>query len=453
MTIATVSFAIEGINMFIYLIAPDLESKYYKSPKGFNIPYPIMFSTSGLQLLAALTPKRHNIKVVDETIGEKVDYDYPADLVGITAMTTQSSRAYAIADEFRRRGTTVVMGGFHPSVRPEEALSHCDAVCVGEGELVWGRMLADAENNTLQPVYKADRLVDFSEVPWPDRSVVRDKRGMLKNFIQTSRGCPFHCKFCTVVKFFGDTYRTRPVDDIVSEIKSLKESGQLKWNFVFFSDDNISGDPEYAKKLFAALIPLKIRWGSQCSINIAKDEELLRLARQSGCKALAIGLESISDKSLASANKSIIKPRDYKNAIALIHKHKIAVFGLFIFGFDSDDESVFDNTLAFIHENHLEYAMFSVLTPLPGAGFYDEFKREGRLLHEDWAKYDLQTAVFKPKNMSAETLQLGRYDSAKKIHTYSSIFHRVLGAKTNIVFPLLFNLSLRRLYKRLPRGV
>jgi len=438
--------------MNVYLIAPDLESKFHKSPKGFKIPYPIMFSTSGLQLLAALTPEHHNIRVVDETIGEKVDFDYHADLVGITAMTTQSSRAYQIADAFRQRGIKVVMGGFHPSVRPEEALLHCDAVCVGEGELVWDQMLVDAENDALKPVYQADRLVDFSEVPWPDRTVVRDKRGMLKNFIQTTRGCPFHCSFCTVIKFFGETYRLRPVDDIIKEIKDLKKSGQLKWNFVFFSDDNICGNPTYAKELFQALIPLKIRWGSQCSISVANDEELLKLARQSGCKALAIGLESVSDSSLIAANKNMGRAEDYKKAVALIHKYKIAVFGLFIFGFDTDGESVFEDTLSFIHQNHLEYAMFSILTPLPGTSFYDEFKRDGRLLHEDWAKYDFQTVVFEPRKMTAETLQRGRYDSAKKIHTFPSIFRRVFGAKTNLIFPLLFNFSLRKLYNRLPRG-
>ena len=439
--------------MNIYLIAPDLESKFHKSPKGFKIPYPIMFSTSGLQLLAALTPEHHEIRVVDETIGERVDFDYPADLVGITAMTTQSSRAYQIADKFRRRGKTVVMGGFHPSACPDEVLAHCDAVCIGEGELVWNQMLLDVENDALKSIYQADRLVDFSEVPWPNRAVVRDKRGMLKNFVQTTRGCPFHCSFCTVIKFFGETYRLRPVDDIVNEIMDLKKTGQLKWNFVFFSDDNICGDPKYAKELFRALIPLKIRWGSQCSISAAKDEELLELARQSGCKALAIGLESVSESSLIAANKNMGLAGDYKKSVALIHKYKIAVFGLFVFGFDTDDESVFEDTLSFIHENHLEYAMFSILTPLPSTSFYTEFKQSGRLLHEDWAKYDFQTAVFEPKNMDAKTLQLGRYDSAKKIHTFSSILRRVLGARTNIVFPLLFNFSLKRLYNRLPRGV
>ncbi len=439
--------------MKIYLISPDLESKFHKSPKGFKIPYPILFSTSGLQILAALTPEEHEIKVVDETIGEKVDFDYPADIIGITAMTTQSPRAYMIADEFRKRGKIVLMGGFHPSIRPEEALEHCDAVCVGEGEKVWGQMLIDAENGTLQKIYKADKLIDLKDSTWPNRNVVRDKKALVKNFIQTSRGCPYACSFCSIIKFFGHSYRQRLVEDVIAEIKHLKETGQLKWNFVFFSDDNICGDAEYAKALFKALIPLKIKWGSQSSIAIAKDEELLALAKESGCKALAIGLESVSDESLAFANKKITKAEDYRKSIALIHKYKIAVFGLFIFGFDSDDESVFQSTLDFIHDVHLEYGMFSILTPLPGTSFYDEFKRDGRLLHEDWAKYDFQTVVFEPKNMSAETLQLGRYNTAKQIHSLKSIFSRILGAKTNLIFPFVFNLALRKLYKRLPPNI
>lgn len=239
----------------------------------------------------------------------------------------------------------------------------------------------------------------------------------------------------------------------MAEIKMLKQTRRLKWNFVFFSDDNICGAPEYAKELFRALIPLKIRWASQCSISIARDEELLRLAKESGCVALAIGLESITEASLLAANKNMGKAENYEKAIRAIHSNKIAVFGLFIFGFDSDDESVFDSTLRFVEQNHLEYAMFSILTPLPGTIFYDEFKRDGRLLHEDWGKYDFQTVVFKPKNMDAKSLQLGRYNTAKKIHSIPSILRRIIGAKTSLAFPLLFNLSLRKLYKRLPSGI
>lgn len=438
--------------MNIYLIAPDLESKFHKSDKGFDIPYPLMFSTSGLQLLAALTPKEHTIKVVDEAIGEKVDYSYPADVVGITAMTPQAPRAYKIADKFRRIGKVVIMGGFHPSVLPDEALLHCDAVCVGEGEKVWRSMLEDIQNGNLRKIYRHDRLVGFDEVPWLDRSVVRDNR-VLNNFIQTSRGCPYACSFCSVVKFFGHSYRLRPVEDIVAEIRMLKESGKLKWNFVFFSDDNICGSPAYSKELFKAIMPLKIRWGSQSSITIANDEELLQLARKSGCVALAVGFDSINHGSLISANKNMGRVGEYEQAIKTIHKHKISIFGLFIFGFDSDDDKTFNVTLQFIEKNHLEYALFSVLTPLPGTSFYDEFKKDGRLLHEDWGKYDFQTVVFKPKNMSAETLQSGRYNTAKKIHSIRSIFRRILFARTNLIFPLVFNFSLRKLYKRRQRGI
>jgi radical SAM superfamily enzyme YgiQ (UPF0313 family) len=437
--------------MRIQLIAPDLESKFKKSKKGFNIPYPIMFSTSGLQLLAALTPEEHFIRIVDETLNEKVDYDSEWDLIGLSMMTTQVSRGYKIADRFREKGVTVVAGGYHASILPDEALLHCDAVCVGEGEKVWAQMLLDAENGTLRQKYSAETLIDLKDVPWPKRSLVRDKQFGVKNFIQTSRGCPNQCTFCTIIKFFGHTYRLRPVDDVIEEIKYLKKTHQLKWNTVFFSDDNICGSPEYAKELFTKLIPLKINWGSQCSINIAKDENLVELARKSGCKALAIGLESVSDNSLSEANKNAGTVNWYKQAIKLLHKHKIAIFGLFIFGFDTDTKSVFEDTKNFVEDNFLEYAMFSVLTPMPGTVFYTKFKENGRLLTENWADYDFQHVVFTPKNMTARELQDGRYNTAKSIHSWRSIFKRIIGAKSNFIFPMIMNIALKRLYQHLPR--
>lgn len=437
--------------MNILLIAPDIESKFARSKRGFKIPYPITFSTCGLQLLGALTPPGHSIRIVDETLGEKVNFDGEYDLVGVSMMTTQSSRGYKIADEFRRRGVTVVGGGYHPSVLPEEALEHFDAVTVGEGEYTWKELLSDAEAGTLKRIYQSDGLVDMKDIPWPRRDLVRDRRFGVKNFIQTSRGCPQKCSFCSIIKFFGYLYRHRPVEDVINEIKHLKKTGALKWNMVFFSDDNIVGNPAFAKELFRALIPLKVKWGSQCSISIAKDPELLQLAKDSGCVALAIGLEAVTDQSLVLANKNMGSAHWYKEAIALIHSYKIAVFGLFIFGFDSDDRTVFDKTLEFVEENHLEYAMFSVLTPLPGTSFYDEFKQNGRLLHERWADYDFQHVVFKPSQMTAQELQDGRYFTAKKIHTLRSILRRVLGAKTSILFPLAMNFALRRLYRFLPK--
>jgi radical SAM superfamily enzyme YgiQ (UPF0313 family) len=437
--------------MRIQLIAPDLESKFKKDPKGFNIPYPITFSTSGLQLLAKLTSEEHFVRIVDETLNEKVDYDSDWDLIGLSMMTTQVSRGYKIADEFRRRGVLVVAGGYHSSTLPEEALEHCDAVCIGEGENVWPDMIIDAENGFLKPRYRSAELIDLKDVPWPKRELVRDRRFGIKNFIQTSRGCPNNCTFCTIIKFFGHTYRLRPVDDVIDEIKHLKAAKQLKWNTVFFSDDNICGEPEYARELFTKLIPLKIKWGSQCSINITKEENLIDLARKSGCRALAIGLESVSDSSLRQVNKNAGTVEDYKRAIKLLHKHRIAIFGLFIFGFDTDTRDVFEETLKFVEDNCLEYAMFSVLTPMPGTVFFDEFKRDGRLLHTDWADYDFQHAVFTPKNMSAQELQEGRYKAAKSIHSWRSIFRRILGARSNFWFPLVMNIGLKRLYDHLPR--
>lgn len=437
--------------MKILLVAPDLESKYKKSPKGFKIPYPIMFSTSGLQLLAALTPEHHEIKIVDETIGEKINFNEKYDLVGITVMTTQSSRAYKIAKAFKEKGVTVVMGGYHVSILPQEALEFCDAVCVGEGETVWRQMLLDIENGSLQKIYQAKELIELSEVPWPNRSLVSNKWFGVKNFIQTSRGCPFSCSFCSIIKFFGHTYRLRPVSDVIAEIKYLKKKGHLKWNTVFFADDNICGSPAYAKEFFKALIPLKIKWASQCSITIANDDELLSLAKKSGCIALAIGFESISNQSLKYANKKMGDVEFYKKAISKIHSYKIAIFGLFIFGFDSDDKSVFDATFEFVESNYLEYAMFSVLTPLPGTKYFEEFEAAGRLLHKNWADYDFQHVVFKPLQMSPQELQDGRYYTAKRIHSLRSIFKRVLGAKTNFVFPLVMNIALKRLYSHLPK--
>lgn len=437
--------------MKILLIAPDLESKFQKTGKGFKIPYPIMFSTSGLQILAALTPDHHDIKLVDETINEKVDFNEHYDLVGITVMTTQSSRAYKIAKDFRDKGVKVVMGGYHVSILPNEALEHCDAVCIGEGEKVWQQMLIDVENDCLKSKYMADKLIDLSEVPWPKRTLTSKRKAGMKNFIQTSRGCPYQCSFCSIIKFFGHTYRFRPVEDVVAEIRSLKDSKVLKWNFVYFSDDNICGDPEYAKALFKALIPLKIKWGSQCSITIANDEELLELAKKSGCISLAIGLESISEESLVHANKKMGNKEAYERAIKKIHSYKIAIFGLFIFGFDSDHKDVFDVTLKFVEDNYLEYAMFSILTPIPGTSYYDEFEASGRLLHKKWADYDFQHVVFEPKNMTAQELQDGRYYTAKKLHSFRSIFKRIIGAKSNLIFPLVMNLSLKRLYFHLPK--
>ena len=419
--------------MNIYLIAPTWKGKVYAR----------LTVMTSLQYLAALTPKTHKLRVDDESFGDKVDFDYDAGLVAITCITPQAPRGYEIADEFRRRGKKVVMGGIHPSLMPEEALQHCDSVGIGEAELIWADIVKDAEKGEMKPIYKADRLADFSEIPWPNRDVIKGKLQIPICNVQTTRGCPYNCNFCSVTRFFGRSYRQRAIEDVVAEIAMLKKTKKLKVNFVFFADDNIVANPAYAKKLFKALIPLRISWEGQASITVADDDELLDLAHKSGCLSLAIGMESISDASLKLANKQMNSKERFERAIKKIHSYKIAVYGLFIFGFDTDDEYCFQDTRKFIEDNNIEYTLLSCLTPLPGTTFYEEYEKEGRIVDHDWSKYDMYTVVFNPKNMTREQLFYGRNYVVKKLHTWPSVVRRVFRAKTVRYFSLINNIYMR----------
>ena len=419
--------------MNIYMVSPGWKGQSYSR----------ISATASLQYLAALTPKTHSVRADDESFGDAVDFSYGADLVAISCTTPQAPRGYEIADEFKRRGKAVVMGGMHPSLLPQEALGHCDSVAVGEGELIWAQMLEDAEVGALKPLYKADRLADFNEIPWPDRSIVRNRRKSLLSNVQTTRGCPFNCSFCAVTRFFGRSYRHRSVSDVVAEIEMLKRTKQLKNDFIFFTDDNIIADRTYAKELFEALAPLRVKWEGQAPITVADDDELLALARRSGCIALAIGMESLSDESLREANKAMNSRARFERAIKNMHSHKIAVYSLFIFGFDTDDESCFNDTLRFIEENKVECALLNILTPLPGTKIYEQLSGEGRIIEKDWGMYDFQTVVFEPKLMTREQLLHGRNYVFNELHTWPSIFRRVFGAKTAPMLSLINNISTR----------
>ncbi|MDR0426113.1 MAG: B12-binding domain-containing radical SAM protein [Clostridiales bacterium] len=428
--------------MNILLVIPDIKLHYANG--SYVMPSLVRTSSGGCQILAALTPREHSVTIIEEINGEKTDFSDNYDLVGISMMTAQAARGYEIADAFKKLGVPVVIGGFHASLMPEEALLHADAVCVGEGEKVWHTILDDTLHNRLSGIYRAEKLIDMSEVPFQRRELV--KKGM-KNNILTSRGCPYHCVFCSIIKFFGNTYRVRPVGEVIGEITEMKRKRFLKYNIVLFSDDNIVGDRAYAKELFTALIPLKIRWVSQASINIAADDELLDLAKKSGCTALTIGFESVSKASLIAANKTV--RIDYETAIQKIHGKKIAIVGMFIYGFDTDTTDIFEETVDFVEKNCLEYAAFCILTPYPGTPVYAQLEREGRLLHKNWEDYDMIHTVFTPKNMTAEELQRGRYVSAAKINSLRSVVKRVFGARTKILFPLALNFAMRKIYKNI----
>ncbi|MCE5239238.1 B12-binding domain-containing radical SAM protein [bacterium] len=391
-----------------------------------------------LPLLAGLTPRDVDVQLIDENV-ERLDPDTPADWVALTVPTASAPRAYEMAAGFRARGIPVVMGGIHPTVLPDEAALHADAVVVGEAEGVWREVIADLAGGRLQPRYQAPELHDLVGLPRPRRELLHTDRYLTINVVQTARGCPHGCTFCTVSSIFGGQYRFRPVPEVVEEVRGLG-------GWVGFVDDNIVGNRRRAKELFEALIPLKLRWISQGDLTMAKDPELLRLARRSGCQAMYIGLESVSDENLRATHKSSNLNCDMGEAIAKIHQAGIEIIGSFVLGLDGDDASVFARTAAFAQKHKLVAAQFSSLTPFPGTAIHRQLEAEGRIEDRDWSHYTMSNVVFRPQQMTSLQLRAGQVDTYRRFYSLPSIFQRALTGRGNLATRLLVNFSYRRLH-------
>ncbi|MBE0465752.1 MAG: B12-binding domain-containing radical SAM protein [Candidatus Desulforudis sp.] len=417
--------------MKVILVAPAWRQCLWEDPKP-------LFPPLNLGIVAALTPPGIEVRIVDESV-TPVDFEAGADLVGITAMTALAPRAYAIADAFRARGVPVVLGGMHPSAVPEEALEHADAVVVGEAEGLWPELLADFQAGRMRPVYRATQSRPLTGLPQPRRDLWDPAKYLVPNTVQTTRGCPFACNFCAVSNFFGRTFRHRPVDEVVQEVSSLP--GRL----VGFVDDNIIASGRYARELFRALIPLRIQWFSQGSLNLADDEELLGLAAQSGCVGMFIGLESLTQSNLDRIGKRVNHVERFQKAIDKIHRFGIAIEGAFIFGLDNDDAGVFRRTVNFARRCRLEAAQFSILTPLPGTPLYREMQEQNRITDRDWSRYNFAQVVYTPLTIPAEKLQQGFNWAWHKFYSYPSILRR-LGWRPRRHRGILWalNLSFRR---------
>jgi radical SAM superfamily enzyme YgiQ (UPF0313 family) len=372
----------------------------------------------GLAMVAAVTPPDVEISLTDENI-TAIDFEKQIDLVGITALTVTAQRAYEIADTFRAKGVKVVLGGIHPSVLPEEAGQHADAIVIGEAEGVWPKVIEDFRANKLQRVYQQRERPSLVGLPIPRRDLFAKKAYYLRNTLSTTRGCPYSCAFCTVTSFFGHTYRCRPVEEVLREIETLS-----KKNLIVFLDDNIVGNLKFARELFRALIPYKIKWVAQASVTIARDDELLKLAADSGCISLFIGFESISPASLAAMGKKINVVDEYERVIKRIHSYGIAIHGFFIFGFDEEDEGVFRRTVHFAQKMRLETAQFDYLTPYPGTAFGESLDKAGRIVTKDWARYGFEL-VFEPRPMTRETLQRGHDWAWCEFYSLPSIWRRL----------------------------
>jgi len=395
--------------------------------KYFQLP------SLSLQQVAAVTPPHWEVTLVDES-QDPVPCGRSFDLVGITAMTHQAPRAYEIADQFRSEGVPVIMGGMHPTVMPDEALAHADAVVIGEAESVMAKLLDDFLGNRLEKVYCApipqdDRLV----VPWPRREILAGKRYLTTQTVQASRGCPYDCVFCTVTHYFGNRFRYRDTADILAELRSFPRK------LVIFLDDNFLGDPKKARPILEGMAEMGIRWGSQTSLRFAEDPDLLKLVARSGCIGLFVGIESVTGPySLLSKSAGLSLQSDLMKRV---RDAGIILETSFIFGFDDHDQSIFEKTLRFVEECSPSVPTFNLLTPYPGTELFRQYEQEGRLLHRDWNRYNHSEVVFRPKRMSPEELYRGWVEARKEAYTWPSILSRVWknpGRRfTNLAYNLL----------------
>jgi radical SAM superfamily enzyme YgiQ (UPF0313 family) len=386
-----------------------------------------LFQPLTLARLAGLTPPGVEVEAVDDRVDE-IDYDAPRDLVGISMKTWTAQRAYQIAAEFRKRGVPVVVGGFHPSLIPDEAAQHADCVVVGEAEGVWGQVVEDARAGRMRPRYDAERGAPFVNVP-TDRTPLEGKGYLPVTLVEVTRGCPFDCSYCSVTTLFGGKFRHRTVEEVVQEVESTGCGTYI------FTDDNIVGDRSYAKELLAALVPLGIRWYGQASLTVARDPELLRLMRESGCFGLLIGIESISHDSLEMMGKSWNEVGvGYDEALKILRDNGLPVFGSFIIGADGDTLESLDELLEFTIRHKMSSVLFNTLFPYPGTRQYEELKAAGRLLHDTWwlnPDFRYGSPAYRPLRMTPEELTEKRMEMYRRFYGARTVAYRMMDLRAN----------------------
>jgi radical SAM superfamily enzyme YgiQ (UPF0313 family) len=379
-----------------------------------------------LPLLAALTPPGHTVTIVDEAFAPD-DTNQDVDLVGITVMTDVVPRAYDIADTYRRKAVKVVMGGIHPTVLPEEALEHADAVVVGEAEGIWPRLLSEAASGQMQRLYRADKMTDLQGLPKPRRDLFPGTKG--KGYIpvpigvETSRGCPHDCEFCSIGRTLGRQYRVRPVQEVIAEIESIDSP------YIFFVDDALGLNRNAAKKLFTEMIPLRRLWLGQGTVSLAEDLELLRLMRRSGCMGLLIGFESVQKVTQNEVKKIKNLRIDFYEAMRRFHDEGFGILGAFVFGFDYENKDVFGQTLEFVMKSRMDCVELRILTPYPGTRLYDRLLSEDRLFLRDWwlRGYPPDTLLFQPRGMTADELINGFARLNRQAYSFGAMTKRFFG--------------------------
>lgn len=447
--------------MRILLISPERQRKKEEA---------FLFRLSFLNLpyVAAVTPPDIEVKIIDEAF-ERVNFDEKADLVGLTAQTPVAPRAYQIAVEFRKRGVPVVMGGVHASMLPDEALQHVDAVVIGESEEVWPQLIEDLKRGQLKRIYQGSGFVDPSKLPLPRRELLDGKFYFPLKLLETTRGCPHHCDFCGVSKFFGYRYRSRPIGEIDRELKTLFPEGSamrpiperilslfskdlpyfLKRRLLYVIDSNIAGDRRFCLDLLSLLETYDLLWWGHAPVSVAFDQELLDGFSQSGCIALNIGFESFSTKNLQTMGKGFNQPSRYAEAVRRIRDQGIGIMGTFIVGLDDDDPGVFQRIIDFCNHERLDWALAFIMAPYPGTESYKRLEQEGRIFCRDWERYDSLNAVYQPVLMSVEQLEKGMRRIWKEVFSLTSIYRRILRRpRVHPLFYLGMNWQFHKLTKK-----
>ncbi len=421
--------------MRILLIHPRFAEGYHT---------PAVFTPLAPAILAALTPPEHEVTFIDERL-EEIPSGLRFDLVGISTCTFAARRAYQIAAGFRARGTPVVLGGFHPTLMPEEAAAHADAVVTGDAEHSWPQVLIDAAAGRLQARYGPPGREPAAGVR-PDHTIFRGKPYRSTYLLQFGRGCPRDCEFCAVRAAYDGGVTTRPVADVRDELAAC---GQKR---VFFADDNLLGNRREFERLLEAITPLRLRWSSQIDLRVADDPKLLDRMRRSGCEMLVIGLESLAGENLRQMGKTWNQPDGYPARLARIRKAGIMVYATFVFGYDADDKGAIERTLRFAIREKFCLANFNPLQPFPGTPLYDRMAREGRLIYDRWwlePGYRWQEALMVPQQMTAAELTAGCRHARERFHGVSSIAKRTFSSAhlrhpARLGFYLAANLISRR---------
>lgn len=427
--------------MRVALISP--KGPLYRNRSGI-FRKSLRYQPLTLTTLAALAPAELGVEFA---LYDEASADAPgsldADLIGMTVITGSASRAYELAARYRAQGKTVVLGGPHVTLLPDEAQSHADAICVGYAEESWPQLLRDFAAGEMRPRYTQARDFQLANLPFPRRDLLDGRNYLTQAVFEATRACAHDCEFCVAPAAWGRKQFQKPVAHVVEDIRRV---GKKK---ILFVDLNLISDRAYARELFAALIPLRIRWFGLSTSLIGRDPELMDLMARSGCTGLLIGFETMSTAGLGVIRKKFNDPDSYASTIAALHARGISIQGCFVFGGDADDLATFDRTVDFVLETKIDLPRFAIVTPFPGTPLHARFEREGRILTRDWSLYDAQHVVFQPRHMSVRELEQGHERAWRRAYSWRAILGRLPNARGQAPLSLAVNLGYRYYAHRL----